>query len=57
MYLLEADDSQPLIFKEDESRGIKWITFEEADDKSMYDFIISIHKKLIKRLKQSKKIY
>lgn len=57
VYLLEADDSQPLIFKEDESSGIKWIPFEEADDKSMCDFIRPIYKKLIKKLKQSKKIY
>lgn len=51
VYLLEADDTQPLIFRDDESRGVKWISFDEADDKTMCDFIRPIHRKLIKKLK------
>jgi len=51
VYLLEADDTIPLVYREDESSGLKWIPFSEADDKSMCDFIRPIHKKLINKLK------
>ena len=50
VYLLEADDTIPLVFREDESKGVKWIPFEEADDETMCDFIRPIHKKLVKKL-------
>ena len=50
VYLLEADETQELKFREEESQGVKWIAFEEAYDKSMCDFIRPIHKKLIKKL-------
>lgn len=51
IYLMEADDTIPLIYKEDESKGIKWIPFEEATNESICDFIRPIHKKLINKLK------
>jgi hypothetical protein len=47
---MEADDTIPLVYREDESKGVKWIPFEEASDESMCDFIRPIHKKLIKKL-------
>ena len=50
VYLLEADDSVPLVYREDESKGVKWVSFEEADDKTMCDFIQPIHKKLVKKI-------
>ena len=50
IYLMEADDTIPLVFREDESKGVKWIPFEEADNETMCDFIRPIHKKLIKKL-------
>ena len=50
LYIMEADDKIPLIYREDESKGVKWIPFEEADKESMCDFIIPIHKKLVKKL-------
>ena len=50
LYVMEADDTIPLVYKEDESKGVKWIPFEEASDESMCDFIRPIHKKLIKKL-------
>lgn len=53
VYLLEADDSTPLIYKEDESKGVKWISFNEATNETMCDFIRPIHEKLIKKLKQN----
>lgn len=51
LYLMEADDRSPLKYKENESKGVKWIGFEEADDKTMCDFIRPIHKKIIEKLK------
>ena len=50
LYIMEADDTIPLVYREDESKGIKWIPFEEADNETMCDFIRPIHKKLIKKL-------
>ena len=50
MYLLEADDKTPLIFREDESKGVKWISFEEATGNNIVDFIRPVHKRLIKKL-------
>ena len=50
VYLLEADDTIPLVFREDESKGVKWIPFSEADDETMCDFIRPIHKRLVKKL-------
>ena len=47
---MEADDTIPLVYREDESKGVKWISFEEADNETMCDFIRPIHKKLIKKL-------
>ena len=50
VYIMEADDKLPLIYKEDESKGVKWISFDEADNETMCDFIRPIHKKLIEKL-------
>lgn len=50
VYLLEADENDILTFREDESKGVKWIPFEEADNQTMCDFIRPIHRKLIKKL-------
>ena len=56
IYLLEADDNLPLIYREDESKGVKWIDFNDAYNEEMVPFIRPIHKKLIKKLKQFKNI-
>ncbi len=53
IYLMEADDTIPLIYKEDESKGVRWVSFEKASDETMCDFIRPIHKKLIKKLKSN----
>ena len=50
LYIMEADDKIPLVYREDESKGVKWISFEEAVNETMCDFIRPIHKKLIKKL-------
>ena len=53
IYWLEADDKQPLIYREDESSGVKWISLEEAIGDSIVDFVRPVHKRMIKKL-QSK---
>jgi len=50
VFLLEADDKIPLVYRDDESKGVKWVSFEEATDETMCDYIRPIHKKLIKKL-------
>ena len=50
VYYMEADDTIPLVYREDESKGVKWITFEEADNETICDFIRPIHRKLINKL-------
>lgn len=50
VYLMEADDKIPLVYKDDESKGVKWVSFEDATDETMCDFIRPIHNKLIKKL-------
>ena len=54
VYLLEADDKIPLVYREDESKGVKWITFEEAIGDSIVDFIRPVHKRLIEKLNSVK---
>lgn len=51
IYLMEADDKIPLIYKEDELKGVKWVSFDEAYNDTMCDFIRPIHKKLIEKLR------
>ena len=50
VYLMEADDKLPLVYREDESKGVKWVDFKDAYDESFCDFIRPVHKKLIKKL-------
>lgn len=50
VYFLEADDEMPLVYREDESKGVKWITFEEAIGSDIVDFIRPVHKRLIEKI-------
>lgn len=52
VYLLEADDKEILTFREDESKGVKWISFDEAVGNNIVDFIRPVHKRLIEKLKE-----
>ena len=52
MYLLEADEDIPLVYREDESKGVKWVPFSEADDISMVPFVRPIQRKLVKKLQE-----
>ena len=55
IFLLEADDTMPMVYREDESKGVKWLSFDEAGNNDIVPFIRPIHQKLIKKLKQSEK--
>ena len=55
IYLMEADDKIPLKYKEDESKGVKWIAFENAMDFGICNYARPIHKKLITKLKRRDK--
>ena len=50
VYLMEADDKLPLVYRDDESKGVKWVDFKDAYDDTFCDFIRPVHKKLIKKL-------
>lgn len=54
IYLLEADEEENLTFREDESKGVKWINFEEAYGDDIVYFIRPVHKKMIDKLNNSK---
>ena len=43
-------DAVPLSYREDESKGVKWIPIEEAYNKDIVDFIRPVNKKLIQKL-------
>lgn len=50
IYLMEADEKEPLKYKEDESKGIKWIPFDEIDKENMCEFIGPTAIKLAKKV-------
>ena len=50
IYLLEADDNVPLIYRIDESSGAKWISFDEAYNDEIVEFIRPVHKKLVYKI-------
>lgn len=50
IYLLEANEADSLSYRETESKGVKWIPFEEAEDEDIVDFARPVHKKLIQKL-------
>ena len=52
LYLMEASDKSILKFKEDESKGIKWVSFEEADKRNVCNFVKPVHRKIINKLKE-----
>ena len=41
VYIMEADELEALSFREDESKGVKWIAFEDATNQDIVDFIIT----------------
>ena len=54
VYLFEADENEKLSFREDESKGIKWIPLEETTSEEMADFSRPIFEKVIKKLEKER---
>lgn len=52
LYLLEADNNMELHYREDESKGVKWINLENATDDTIVPFIRPVNEKIIKKLKK-----
>ena len=51
VYLMEADDTLQLVFRPDESKGVKWISFDEVGSDEIVSFMRLNNKKLVKKLK------
>lgn len=51
IYLLEADDNEPLKIKPDENSNVKWAPLDDTTYSNMIDFIKPIHLKLVEKLK------
>ena len=54
VYLFEADENEKMSFRENESKGIKWIPLEEATSKEMADFSKPVFEKIIRKIKTFK---
>lgn len=50
LYLMEADEKTQLEYREDESKGVKWIPFNEIENEKMVDLIKPIAIKLAKKV-------
>ncbi len=55
LFLMEADEDIPLIFREEESKGVKWLNFEAAMDDTIVPFIKPVHAKIIRKLQKEKR--
>lgn len=51
-YLLEANDNDKLLIKEDENSGVKWIPIDEMVSSSSEDHMKKVYDKLICKLKE-----
>lgn len=52
-YLMEADDQERLIIKEDENKGLQWFDFEEALKASIEPWLVeNVYKKLNKKIEK-----
>ncbi|ATW28231.1 NUDIX hydrolase [Candidatus Formimonas warabiya] len=50
-YLFEADEGEPLMVKEDENSGVKWVPIDEVNIYSNEPHMQTVYKKLISRIK------
>jgi 8-oxo-dGTP pyrophosphatase MutT (NUDIX family) len=50
-YLLEADEEEELIVKEDENSGVKWIPIDEVVDASNEPHMKKVYSKIISKIK------
>lgn len=52
-FLVEADDSQSLVVKEDENSGVKWIPIDEVCNYSNEPHMQKLYRKLITKIKKN----
>ena len=50
IYLMEADDNSLLEYRSDESKGVKWISFDKLDDEKIVSYIKPVIIKMIEKL-------
>ncbi|MDF2547490.1 MAG: hydrolase [Anaerosolibacter sp.] len=50
-YVLEADEREPLVVKNDENSGVKWIPIEEIDKYSNEPHMQEVYKKIVSKTK------
>ncbi|BCZ48378.1 NUDIX hydrolase [Clostridium gelidum] len=50
-YLMEADETEPLIVKDDENSGVKWIPISEINAYSNEDHMKKVYDKIISKIK------
>ena len=49
--IMEADDTIPLVYREDESQGVKWATIDESLDEDItVPFMHSVQKRIVEKL-------
>lgn len=54
--VLIADENQPLMIKEDENSGVKWVAIEEIGNYSNEPELIAVYMKLINKAKALKEV-
>lgn len=54
-FLIEADEEEPLMIKEDENSGVKWVNIEEAPILTSEEKMRPIFRKLNKKIKEMNK--
>jgi len=51
-YLLQADEQETLVIKEDENSGVKWIPIDEINNYSNEPHMQKVYGKLIEKIKK-----
>lgn len=51
-YLIEADDNEELVIKEDENSGVKWFPIDKVIDASKEPHMRPIYEKIINKIRQ-----
>lgn len=52
MFLMEASEKETLKYAKDESKGVKWIDFKDAENSEITPLARPIHKKCIEKLRR-----
>lgn len=50
-YLLQGDETETLVIKEDENSGVKWITLEDISSHCSEPYIEEIYNKIIRKMR------